>query len=360
MMADELSLLKIGVGRFIFEKNVIKELPEEILRYGQKALVIGGKTTLPMIKEKIEKDISEKGIESEWVLMDEPNSLDFAKRLGARMKEQGIDVIVAVGGGKCMDLSKAAADIAGNAIITIPTSVATCAASSAVCILYTKEEGRYDCSIPKEGEVDSLIADTEIIGNSPKRLFASGIMDSIAKLPEIVNGNKNMNYPDISIYKYMAYSNSRFIYDFLTTYGVEIYNNPTKDETLLRDLTLVNLIITSMVSGFSSGSDQLAVAHGLYDGIRYYYPKESAKALHGEIVAVGVLMQMKFNGDSDEEFERIKQMMKDMNMPVKISELGVEPTEEVIEKLKAYNIMKNNMTQKDELERLDEAFACVL
>ena len=30
MMADELSLLKIGVGIFIFGKNVIKKLPEEI------------------------------------------------------------------------------------------------------------------------------------------------------------------------------------------------------------------------------------------------------------------------------------------------------------------------------------------
>ena len=272
--------------------------------------------------------------------MDEPNSVDFAKRLSAKATVQKADVIVAIGGGKCMDLSKVVSDMAKLPLITVPTSVATCAGSSAVSIMYTKDTGSYDCSIPKEKEVDSVIADIDIIGDSPK----------------IVNGRADMTYPGVSVFKKMAYMNSTFIYDFLTKYGVEVYENPKKDPILLRDLVLVNLIITSMVSGFSSGSDQLAIAHGLYDGTRKFFPIESKESLHGEIVAVGVLMQMRFNKDPEEEYQKVYHMMKAMNMPTKLSELGVEPTEENIAKLKEYNIMKNNMTAAEDLKQLDIAF----
>lgn len=352
-----MELLKIGVGRFIFGKGVIAQLPDEVLRYGKRALLIGGKTTQPMIRRMVEKDMEEKGIEAVWVLMEEPNSVDFATRLADRMRQEALDVIVAIGGGKCMDLCKVASDMAKCAVITVPTSVATCAASSAVSIMYTKEEARYDCSIPNEKEVNSLIADVDIIGASPKRLFAAGILDSIAKLPETVNGRTNLVYPNVSLHKYMAYNNSLFIYDFLTRYGVQVYEDPTGDEELLQDLILINLIVTSLVSGFSKGSDQLAVAHGLYDAMRAIFPVESKNALHGEIVAVGVLMQMRFNGDTEEEYQKILGMMKTMKMPLTLRELGVEPTEENIAKLKAANIEKNHIVKEEELERLDIAFA---
>ena len=349
-------VLKIGVSRFVYGEGVIDTLPDEIKRYGAKAFLISGKTTLPMIREKIGAKAESEGVEADWNLMDEPNSVDFAKRLSAKATVQKADVIVAIGGGKCMDLSKVVSDMAKLPLITVPTSVATCAGSSAVSIMYTKDTGSYDCSIPKEKEVDSVIADIDIIGDSPKRLFASGILDSIAKLPEIVNGRADMTYPGVSVFKKMAYMNSTFIYDFLTKYGVEVYENPKKDPILLRDLVLVNLIITSMVSGFSSGSDQLAIAHGLYDGTRKFFPIESKESLHGEIVAVGVLMQMRFNKDPEEEYQKVYHMMKAMNMPTKLSELGVEPTEENIAKLKEYNIMKNNMTAAEDLKQLDIAF----
>jgi len=353
----EMELLKIGVGRFIFGKGAIGQLPDEILRYGRRALLIGGKTTQPMVRGLVGNAIEEKGIEAAWTSMEEPNSLDFAGRLAARMKQEGLDVIVAIGGGKCMDLCKVASDMAKKPVITVPTSVATCAASSAVSIMYTKDEARYDRSVPNEKEVDSLIADVDIIGASPERLFAAGILDSIAKLPETVNGRTDLAYPNVSLHKYMAYNNSLFIYDFLTRYGVQVYENPTGDEGLLQDLILINLIVTSLVSGFSKGSDQLAVAHGLYDAMRAIFPVESKNALHGEIVAVGVLMQMRFNGEKEEEYQKILGMMKTMKMPLTLRELGVEPTEENIAKLKAANIEKNHIVKEEELKRLDIAFA---
>ena len=43
-------------------------------------------------------------------------------------------------------------------------------------------------------------------------------------------------------------------------------------------------------------------------------------------------------------------------MPTKLEALGVEPSSENIARLREWNIMKNNITEKTDLERLDIAF----
>lgn len=39
---SELSALKVGCGKFFYGKNVLSQLPGEILRLGGKALIVGG------------------------------------------------------------------------------------------------------------------------------------------------------------------------------------------------------------------------------------------------------------------------------------------------------------------------------
>lgn len=353
---NNIDILKIGCGRFVYGYGAISLVPQEIKRYGLNAYIIGGKTTLKLILDKIESDLREEGIRFETLTLNEPNSVELAQEIAVNMQQNKSQVIVAVGGGRCMDVCKVSSDMAKVPLITIPTSIATCASCSAVSILYTKDKGCYDCSLPKENEIDSVIVDLNIIAQSPKRLIAAGIMDSIAKLPELVNGPKKLMYPDISLKKYIAYYNSLFIYDFLTKYGIEVYENPQCNTNLLKDLSLINLLITSMISGFSSGTDQLAIAHGLYNGIKTYFPIESKNALHGEIVGVGVLLQLDFNGVPQDEYQRIFRLMKQMNMPLKLESVGVKSSEENVAKLINYIITTNKLTTCKDIRQLKKSF----
>ena len=43
---SELSALKVGCGKFFYGKNVLSQLPGEILRLGGKALIVGGEHAL--------------------------------------------------------------------------------------------------------------------------------------------------------------------------------------------------------------------------------------------------------------------------------------------------------------------------
>lgn len=351
--------LKIGCGRFLYGHGIISQLAGEIKRYGSKAYLVGGKTTLPMVLSLTEKDLRQEKIEIATHTLAEPNSVDLAHRLAEDAQKAGSEVVVAIGGGRCMDVCKLFADIAKLPMVTVPTSIATCAGCSAVSILYTKDEGRYDCSVPKDHEIESVLLDLDIVASSPKRLTAAGIMDTLAKLPEIVNGANDLSYRDGEIKKLAAFRNSKMIYDFLMNNALELYRDPIGNVQRFDDMALIITLITSMISGFSSGKGQLALAHGLYDASKRFFPQETKNKLHGEIVGLGLRLQMRYNGVSQEELTAFEQLMQDMEIPMKLADIGIEPTRENVDLLAQRTINTNGMSE-EEARRLYEAYQVIL
>ena len=51
--------------------------------------------------------------------------------------------------------------------------------------------------------------------------------------------------------------------------------------------------------------------------------------LHGEIVAVGVLMQLHFNQTSERDINEVRALMVHMQLPTTLAQLGIEPNEEI-------------------------------
>ena len=95
-----------------FGKDQLNNLPKEVLQYGNKVLVAtGGKfiLELPAYKNSIEI-LRENGIEVFELQDIEPNPRHTTVNKGAKIcKEEGIDVLLAIGGGSTIDCCKAIA-----------------------------------------------------------------------------------------------------------------------------------------------------------------------------------------------------------------------------------------------------------
>lgn len=349
--------LRVGTGKFYYGSGCISRLAEEVSRLGGRPLVIGGPTTTPLVLKWVEDAFAGANIAPLIRIHTGACSRNWARIYSAEAKDLGCTVILGIGGGKCLDLAKCTATFAGMDLICVPTSVATCVASSSVCIMYN-DEGTPDGSVAMDKEVDVVIADTQVIATAPKRTLAAGIFDSIAKLPEVVHNQKIESYRDCDLEKYICTVNSWGIYEFLMGEGANVYDNGLASGRMT-DVILTNLLHTSVVSGFSCGVNQLALAHGLYDCVRRSFTKEAAHMLHGEIVAVGVLMQLRFNDMEPEYIRNVRALMAHMGLPVTLKQLGIPETEKNLTILTDYLIGATGLCDLD-IPRLRAAMEEIL
>lgn len=320
--------LMIGCSKFFHGKQVVDLLIPEIKRLGGHALMIGGPSSVDRVWPLVADQAKRQGVPVEVYKHTEQCTRDWAQAYTKIAQEKGCTVIVGVGGGKVIDQAKCASVFADLPIITVPTSIATCVASSMVCIMYTAE-GKSNGSVNLNKEIDVCIADEDLIGAAPPRLLASGMLDSMAKLPEVLQKVEGLREDELDVLQTIQTTNSRAIYSFLERNAVELYDQG-QDSPLFGDVVLTNLIHTSLVSGFAAGSGQLAIAHGVYDNMRTYFTEEARPYLHGEIVAVGILVQMHFNGNPEAEIVAVRDLMKRMNMPCSMREIGFVPNDENI------------------------------
>jgi alcohol dehydrogenase class IV len=97
--------------RIIFGKGRLNELPELAIFYGKKALLVTTPAAIPALQQqydRVKKLLSDKGIEVIHFDGVIPNPTIETISLGAKMaKENGVQMIIGLGGGSSMDAAKA-------------------------------------------------------------------------------------------------------------------------------------------------------------------------------------------------------------------------------------------------------------
>ena len=318
---------RIGSGRYLQEPGILKSLGAEVLRLGKAPLIVGGKTALQLTASEIEESVgascSRYRIEIHTGTCNEEDARAFA----ALALEERFDVIVGVGGGVIMDFAKMIAHFAALPIINVPTSSATCAAYTPLSVMYTKE-GRTVGSFHHEREVNAVLADTAVISTQPTRLLLAGVFDAMAKYLEIKHRYSG-DGADCPLGLDYAYALSERSFKVLcektdaclTDMKNGVFSNAVEE------LVFATIAATGVISGIARGSNQCALAHKFYEITRVLFSEASRPYLHGELVGAGLLMQNYYNNETERNTELIRLMQKH-SMPYRVSELGVEKTEE--------------------------------
>lgn len=338
---------KFGCGRYTEGYDILKNCGEEIKRFGKKPFVIGGPTALSIVKDDINTAI--KSIDSECVFYEYPGhcSEESAKIISETIIKNNCDVIIGAGGGRIMDFAKLLADKNRLPIINVPTSASTCAACTSLVVLYDNN-GKTVGNYYLRQEVNAVIIDYKIMANQPQRLIASGVLDALAKYIEIKNGNKEVNSqnfaPDLITASVLAKHTYTTLLKDLQETIKSVKEKRVSDE--LKSTVFLSLPVTSIISGISKGFGQSAIGHELYYQIRTNFTKEGLSYLHGEIVAIGLIVQLYYNENYDEIDGFIK-LMKDLSMPVTLYEIGIEKTKENFDILYK-NMLKSDFVTNDE------------
>ncbi len=230
----------------------------------------------------------------------------------------GVEVIIGVGGGKTIDMSKLIARRLNSRNIIVATISATDAPVSHTAV--TTDEKNNVIVEENIFSPDLVLVDSEIIAQAPVRYFVSGIGDAISRKYEVLAsisvGEENFfgGKPVFFIKSLLDIH-----HQILLEYSIEAKRSIEKKETN----EIVEKVITStiLLSGLLFENGGLVGAHSIANVLNMKgYGK---KNLHGELVGVGVLLQIILQKLPVNELERIDRLLQSLGLPYNFTELGI-------------------------------------
>lgn len=310
---------------------------------GNKAL----KVVRPLLEQLIETQNSGAEIRFYWYGGEvSPGNINNMYRQSQQFEA---DIVFAAGGGKAIDAGKAVADKLGLPVVAIPTIAATCAAVSAVSIMYD-EQGHYDDMFHLAKAPDVVVLDGEIITQGPVRWLAAGLGDTLAKLYEyrVISGG----HPDYSL-NMAAFANGQVCFDIIERYGSEAVQEVAGRQPGAALEQVMDAIFT--FAGFTSimgVGDHVAAAHALFEGFTVL--DKTRDFGHGLLVGFGNLCLLVLEGRADHEILEAIKLAKSCQVPTSLEEIAFL-TEDELRKVavKAVNTADmDNMPTKITVEQL--------
>ena len=298
-----------------------------VMQVGRAGLLIteGGRKRLG---EKLDETLSAAEIETVPTVFDGECSLEQIERSVRDLTndKEPIDCLIGVGGGKCLDAAKAIAHRVGVCVAVVPSLASTDAPCSAVSVLYTPEGAMSGAEFFPENPA-LVLMDTELLVSAPPRYLVAGMGDALATWYEarVCQDNSKASSvlgcrPTLAASSIGALC-SQTIYDR----GEEAFDAARTGvlNSGFEDVVEANTLHSGM--GFESGG--LAAAHAVASGLTFI-PRVDEAAMHGEMVALGILTQLVLE-DNEEELERARAFFLKVGLPVHFGqvELNLESDE---------------------------------
>lgn len=225
-----------------------------------------------------------------------------------------VDVIVGIGGGKVLDVAKAAGDLAGVPVVTVPTSAATCACAATLSVLYTPAGGY--ATARQVATVRELLIPRRIVAGAPERLLVAGAFDALAKYLELQwqlqdawGATDSLPWP-AQVAAATAEQIHRQIDQRLRAAAP---GRLPADDVLL----LANTVGAALVTG-TQPPTRTGVAHAMYYLHRHRVAEP--QLLHGEVVGTGLLVQLMLNQAPEQQLLAFRELLQRYGLPTVLDE----------------------------------------
>ena len=300
--------------------DVYGEVPAVCGLFGKKILLIGGQKALAAGKDRLLSALEGSGMEIvDTVLYGHDCTYAAMEHWAAHAKAIGAQMIFGMGGGKALDTAKGAAAKAGLPVFTFPTIAATCAATTALSVVYQEDES-FDSFYFYDRPAVHCFMDLSIIAKAPVRYLQAGMGDTIGKFFEChfsARGDKLLHSSAL------GREISNMCYEPLLECGVQAMADCEAGvvSEALEQAVLANIVSTGLVSLMVLDDYNCAIAHSVYYGL-VLLPGFEEKWLHGNVVAYGVLVQLAVDNDLAEA-RRLKAFLQALKIPTTLKEMDV-------------------------------------
>lgn len=310
--------------------------------YGKKALIVTGHSSAKKsgLYDKVKDSLKAEGIDS--VLFDKvaQNPLTTTAAEGAAFaKENGCDVVVAIGGGSIMDCAKAIAFLAVNngdvsdyifgkkasdtalPIILIPTTCGTGSEGNGFAVLTNPDNGdkkslRCNAIVAKVS-----IVDPECMMTMPKHVLASVGFDALCHNMEAYTSKIAQPFTDAL---------SLYAADLIANNLVDVYKGTGSKESWEK------ITLASTIGGMVINTAGVTLAHGMEhpaSGLKDIVHGKGLAALTPTIIEASyqgapekfAKLAKLFGGEKAEDLAgKVRELLEDIELTCTLSDLGIE------------------------------------
>ncbi len=287
---------------------------------GTKLFAIGGKTAMEKALPALRQALAGSGLtllDAVWY----GGECTYAaiRARAAEAKAAGAEIILGIGGGKALDTAKGAAHELGLPVFTLPTIAATCAATTALSVVYD-ENHVFDSFYFYDAPARHCFINTAVIAAAPVQYLRAGIGDTLAKHYECTLASRGdaLNHSSG-----LAVNISRMCRDPLLTYGKEALESCREGRisNALEQVVLANIVSTGLVSFLVDEAYNGAIAHSLFYGLTLLEHFEE-RFLHGDVVGYGILVQLLID-HQEEEFWLLRSFFSEIGIPLCLADVEV-------------------------------------
>ena len=298
-----------------------KALPQ-IINLTKSPLILGRSNKTHNLRSKIFRDLESKSLRVNSSNLQFDCCYEDISKIRNIILNNKHDSIIAAGGGKVLDCGKYIAESLNIPCITIPLSASTCAGWTALSNIYTKN-GQFIKDVALRSCPKVLVFDHKFIQTAPSRTLASGIADALAKWYESSITSSTIDDGLVQ----QAIQISRVLRDQLLIDGEKAYKGDIENITPWRNTIEACGLTAGLVGGIGGEKCRTAAAHAIHNAITQIITPN--KFLHGEIVGVGLLLQLRLeelknnNKLADQSIKQLLVLMKELHLPTTIAELGI-------------------------------------
>lgn len=303
--------------------DAAQQLAPILHRLGGRVFVLGGRKALSAANTLLDQQLREMQVVGR-ALYGQQVTWARIHTLVAQVKECAASVVLGVGGGKALDTAKAVAEQAGVPVVMLPTLAATCAAVSAVSVIYD-EHGHYVGLYKLAKAPDAVILDPALIVTAPVRWLAAGLGDTLAKLYEYraISGGA----PALSV-NMAAYLNGQLCYQLIECHGKAACAEVASGQPgFALEQVMDAIFLYAGLTSIMGVGDHVAAAHAIFDGFTVL--EKTRHFGHGLLVGFGNLCLLALEGRSDAEICAAIALAQDCQVPVSLDDIAPLDAEEL-------------------------------
>lgn len=303
-------------GRYVQGPGAIDQLGALISAAGRQPVVIADSVVMDLLGETLRSGLGPLEENTRFLRFNGECSAAEIARLTAA--SQDASIVIGVGGGKAIDAAKGVRISLKCPLAIVPTVASNDSPTSRLVVVYSETHSLEEVRL-MESNPDLVLVDTAIIISAPERFFVSGIGDALSKKFEAVQcfatGGNNFYK---ALPPFLALTLGESCYQSIREHAeaaLSALRRGQIDEHFERTVEA-----TVLLSGLAFENGGLSIAHSLTRG--FSATPELSRALHGEQVAYGLLVQLVLEGRDLVFLRDLQAFYRRVGLPDKLEGLG--------------------------------------